>query len=112
MDAPKQFIQIPIPESVAPYAHDIQAFVTYMVYKLATNRHKGWADKSDVAKMIRGAEEEMEELKEAIRAKEPQFNALMEAVDVANMMLLCGIAITLNSRVEYDAIKTEKPKGK
>lgn len=81
-------IKIMVPDEIAHHAPDLQWFVETMVRKLHINRHKDNQD-FDLPKAFKGLNGEVFELRDAIRS-EGQFEAALEAVDVANMAwLIC-----------------------
>lgn len=98
---------IHLPGVVAEYEGDIRYFVDSMVKKLAVNSDKGWVTKHDVRAVRDRIQVELNELDAALQ-NEGQFEALMETVDVANLSLLCGMAITKQTRREFDAAKGPK----
>jgi NTP pyrophosphatase (non-canonical NTP hydrolase) len=93
-----------LPDSVAEHEGDIRYFVDSMVQKLAANSHKGWSTKHDVEERFQGIASESAELRQALDT-ENQFEAFMEAADVANMALLCGMAVIKQTRAEFDDAK-------
>lgn len=90
-----------LPESMEEHEGDIRFFVDSMLRKLAASAHKGWVSKHDVRKMAQLLDGEREELGYAINT-ESQFEAFMEAADVANMALLLGVAVSKQTRQEFD----------
>lgn len=94
-------ITVHVPDVLSSHEGDIRYFFDSMVRKLAVNSHKGWVNGSDVDLMLEFLSQECQELLDA-RKSESQFQAIMEAVDVSNMALLCGMAISKQTRKEFD----------
>lgn len=97
-------MEIILPDNIAMHEGDIRYFIDSMMRKLSVNAFKGWADKNQVANLFDGITHETGELAKAVK-NEGQFDALMEAADVANMALLTGIAICKQSRHEFEESK-------
>jgi hypothetical protein len=102
-------LTIHLPDEVAHYAPHVQYFLQTMVNKLYTNRHKGFAETTSVDNLRRGLQSEVNELITAIADEEcGQFEAYVEAVDVANMSLLTGMKLIQITREEYDRSKPSR----
>lgn len=93
-------ITINTPEGFEPYAADLEYFVSTMVRKLHTNRHKGYSHALVPKDMLKGAKEEMVEAAQALRL-EGQFEFSVECVDVANFMFLASLAALHMTREEF-----------
>lgn len=93
-----------LPDDIEGHEGDIRFFLDSMIRKLSANSHKGWVSKHDVAKMCGLMDGECAEFMTALAA-EGQFEAFMEAVDIANMALLSGIAVSKQTREEFDQCK-------
>ena len=104
-------IVIDIKDDLEPYAEDLQYFFQTMALKLYTNRHKGFDKDHDLDRLIHGIKLEFEELKAAIR-DHGQFEAAIEAVDVANMAFLVAIMCWHMERPIFDSYSGIKRKGK
>lgn len=93
-------LTIAIPDEMAPYAEDVAFFVTLMVRKLHTNRHKG-TDKSMSLRMgIEGLEGELNETKEAL-ATQGQFEVAVECADIANFAFLTARSALNMTREDF-----------
>lgn len=93
-------IVIPITEELEPFRNDLENFVRLMVMKLHVNRHKGFAETAGLDNLIDGVRAETDELIRA-RHDESQFNAALEAVDVANMSFLFALKCLHMTKKEY-----------
>lgn len=94
-------IEVMIPMEMLPYARDLDYFFHTMVRKLYTNRHKGFEKDLDLKTLYNGIYDECNELGNAIR-EEGQFEATIEAVDVANMAFLVALCLWQMDRPTFE----------
>lgn len=94
-----------IPDEMAPYAEDIEFFVTLMVRKLHTNRHKGTGKELNVKQMLQFAKGELIEVEEALMTQ-GQFEVAVECADAANFAFLIARSTLNMTREEF--IDTKK----
>lgn len=86
-------LTILVPNELATIRPDLQRFFDAMVYKLRRNKHKGRWEDLNVDKTGLLLDEEMEELRDAIRDGST-MEILMEAADVANFaMIMANISL-------------------
>lgn len=102
-------ITINAPETLEPYADDFKYFVETMGRKLHTNRHKGFTKDLDLNLLLGGLQSEVNELNDALE-DEGQFEASIEAVDVANMAFLTMVALHDMDRPSYNKARRKPPK--
>lgn len=100
MADPTQRLSVHLPEELQPYKDDLEFFVSLMVRKLHTNRHKGTGVDLSPVKMLQAATHEIAEAHEAI-AHKGQFEAATECADVANFAFLCAMASLGMTREEF-----------
>lgn len=93
-------MQIYIPDDLAQYKHDLEFFVSLMVRKLHTNRHKGTGVDLNPVIMLQAATHEMQEAYEAARDK-GQFETAVECADVANFAFLAAMASLQMTREQF-----------
>lgn len=93
-------IKIPLTTELEPFRNDLENFVRLMVMKLHINRHKGFAESADLDSLLVGIEMETAELQRA-RENESQFEAALEAVDVANMSFLFALKCFQMTKKDY-----------
>jgi len=98
-------LELDIPEEMAPYADDIKFFVTIMVRKLHTNRHKGTGTELNIRSMLNFARGELGETEEALK-KEGQFEVAVECADVANFVFLAARSALNMTRKEFETART------
>lgn len=98
-------LQIPLPTEMAPYKADLEYFFQTMVRKLHVNRHKGTSKELSVSTLMVGIQRELRELEQAID-KEGQFDAPLEAADIANFSFLIASTIWHMTREDFE--KTRK----
>ncbi len=92
----RKFIDpILLPKGTEEYAEDITFFVGLMLEKLHKHRHKGHWDRINIKEALIQLEEEVVELKEAIRLGD-SYETYREAADVANFAMI--IASVLRRR--------------
>ena len=102
MADPMQRVSVYLPEELQPYKDDLEFFVSLMVRKLHTNRHKGTGVDLNPVHMLQAAEHEITESYEAIRDK-GQFEAAVECADVANFAFLAAMASLQMTRQDFKA---------
>ena len=93
--------RITIPEEMEEYAEDLAYFFETMIRKLYTNRHKGFERNFDIAALYEGVVNETIEMKKAAK-EEGQFQAGIEAADVANMAFLFALMCWHSTRPHFD----------
>lgn len=106
MADPTQRLSVYLPEELQPYKEDLEFFVSLMVRKLHTNRHKGTGVDLNPVDMLKAAEHEINESYEAIRDK-GQFEAATECADVANFAFLAAMASLQMTRQDFKAMTKE-----
>lgn len=94
-------MKIHVPDEMKQHEPQIRFFFDLMIRKLHTNRHKGFADDADPRDLFNHMEQETDELMTALR-EESQFNAAMEAVDVANFCLLLAMRVLSMDVVSFN----------
>lgn len=99
-------LRVPLPAEMEPYKDDMEYFVSSMVRKLHVNRHKGTSKQLSVPALIKQMKVEIDELERAID-KEGQFDAPLEAADVANFAFLTAIAIWHMTREQFEAMRRD-----
>lgn len=100
-------IEITLPPEIAHYEAEFRYFVDSMVRKLHANRHKGFVDGLDFVRCLDGIQAEIVELE----MSKSQFEAFMEAVDIANWGFLTAVFLGRMTRPEFDAIDGDREKG-
>tara|TARA_B100001179_G_scaffold211761_1_gene179264 strand:- start:1207 stop:1542 length:336 start_codon:yes stop_codon:yes gene_type:complete len=100
-------LSINIPDEMAPYADDIEFFVTLMVRKLHTNRHKGTGKQLNLKSMAHFARGELAEVEQAL-AEQGQFEVAVECADVANFAFLMARSALNMTREEFVQSKSVK----
>lgn len=98
--------RITIPNEMKEYADDLAYFFETMIRKLYTNRHKGFERNFDMAMLYEGIEKETVEMKKAAK-EEGQFQASIEAADVANMAFLFALMCWHSTRPHFDTEATK-----
>lgn len=93
-------IKVHLPEEMAAYKEDLEFFVSLMVRKLHTNRHKGVSTDLNPSEMVTKAAGEIEEIWEAMSAQ-GQFETAVECADVANFVFLAAMASLRMTREEF-----------
>ena len=106
MADPQQRLSVYLPEELQPYKEDLEFFISLMVRKLHTNRHKGTGVDLNPVHMLQAAEGEINESYEAIREK-GQFEAATECADVANFAFLAAMASLQMTRQDFKAMTKE-----
>lgn len=96
----KAHITAPLTPELEPFRDDLEYFVRTMVRKLHINRHKGFSEGVSVINLLDGTEQEYFELRAAVK-EESQFEAVLEAVDVANMAFLVALKTWQMTKMEY-----------
>lgn len=91
-------MEIILPDEIAHYEGELRYFVDSMVRKLHANRHKGFVNGLDFEKCIAGIQGEVAELE----VSKTQFEAFMEAADVANWAFLTAVYLGRMTRPEFD----------
>jgi hypothetical protein len=95
----KQMI-INVPDEMVEHVPTLQYFMQTMVNKLHLNRHKGFGESLDLVGVFAGLSGEHGELRHAL-ASESQFQAYIEAVDVANFAMLAGMVVLRMDKKQY-----------
>ncbi len=108
MADPMQRLSVYLPEELQPYKEDLEFFVSLMVRKLHTNRHKGTGIDLNPVTMLEAAIHEIDEAKEAILFK-GQFETAVECADVANFAFLAAMASLQMTRRDFKALIPLKP---
>lgn len=93
-----------VPDEIKDYAPDLEYFVSTMVRKLHTNRHKGTSSDLDPNFMLTLAQKEHEEAEKALD-NEGQFEFGVECVDAANMYFLAARGAWQMTRKEYEELR-------
>lgn len=93
-------LEIYLPDEMEPYKEDMEFFVSLMVRKLHTNRHKGTAKSFDLDMLMEMAEQEMIEVQNAMK-NEGQFETAVECADVANFMFLVAMGSLQMTRQDF-----------
>lgn len=97
-------LHVPLPPEMEPYKDDLEFFVQTMIRKLHSNRHKGVTKDLNVSALIGGIKRELVELEQAID-NEGQFDAPLEAADIANYSFLIAIAIWHMTRKDFEDLR-------
>ena len=93
-------IVLDLPDTIAKYGPELMHVFQAMIYKLNTNREKGFAD-VPLPKLVTGAGSELVELRSECKADRPNPTRILnEAVDVANMGVLVGVKSLRTTRGE------------
>lgn len=108
MADPVQRLSVYLPEELRPYKEDLEFFVSLMVRKLHTNRHKGTGIDLNPVEMLKAASNEIAEAHEAIEFK-GQFEAAVECADVANFVFLAASASLGMTRRDFKSVIPPKP---
>ena len=93
-------LRVPLPPELEPFRHDLEYFMSTMVRKLHTNRHKGSGRDYSPSEMLAGAFRELEEVEKA-RNEQGQFEVAIECADVANFMFLMARGVWNMTRDEF-----------
>lgn len=96
---------IPLPIEMEPYRADLGYFFQTMVRKLHVNRHKGTSNTLSLDALFEGLQGEIAELEVAV-AREGQFDAPLEAADVANFGFLIAQTIWHMTREQWEQGQT------
>lgn len=91
-------ILVPLPPEMEPFRDDLSYFFQSMVRKLHANRHKGTSKQINLDLLHSGLMAEIVELETA----KGQFDATLEAADVANYAFLIAITIWNMTRAEWE----------
>lgn len=97
-------LNVPIPPEMEGYRADLEYFFQTMVRKLHTNRHKGVTSELNVKLMLKLADGEMAEVRDAIQ-NSGQFETAVECADVANFMFLAASAALQMTRDKFKELK-------
>lgn len=102
-------LRVPLPPELEDYRADLEYFVSTMVRKLYTNRHKSNAKDPDPLEMVQKAMDEIHN--EVFNAwdEEGQFEFAVECVDAANFLFLAARGVWHMTREQYDAARQAKP---
>lgn len=101
-------ITVYLPPEMEPYKADLEYFVSTMVRKLHTNRHKGVGKALNPRQMLLLAQQEGDEAFSAL-AKEGQFEFGVECADAANFMFLAARGAWQMTRAEYEGARNGNP---
>lgn len=99
-------IEVYVPDEMVEFAPDLQYFFNTMVRKLHVNRHKGVGKAHDLKMLIGGIKVETAELEKAID-QEGQFDAPLEAADVANFGFLVARSMWHMTREEFEKVRRD-----
>lgn len=91
---------IHVPKEIEHYEPELHYFLQTMVLKLHTNRHKGFAEQTDLETLMTQMRLEMKEA-EAAWEKESQFAFFVECVDVSNQAWLAGLKALRMTKSEW-----------
>jgi len=94
-------LQVHLPHEMEEYRGDLEYFFNTMVRKLHVNRHKGVSKELDINEQIGKMRKEIEEIEEALK-NESQFDAPVEAADVANHAFLFAASVWHMTRKEFE----------
>lgn len=103
MADPVQRLSVYLPEELQSYKEDLEFFVSLMVRKLHTNRHKGTGVDLNPVEMLKAASHEIAEAHEAIEFK-GQFETAVECADVANYVFLAASASLGMTRQDFKSV--------
>lgn len=101
-------LDVHLPDELEPYKADMEFFVSLMVRKMHTNRHKGTGVDLNPVTMLDAAIHEIEEAKESILSK-GQFETAVECADIANFAFLAAMASLQMTRRDFKALIPPKP---
>jgi hypothetical protein len=101
-------LDVHLPEGLEPYKADLEFFVSLMVRKLHTNRHKGTGVDLNPVTMLEAALQEIGEANDAIMHK-GQFETAVECADVANFAFLAAMASLQMTRRDFKSVVPPKP---
>lgn len=93
-------MEVFLPEEVQPFEADLRLFIDTMILKLRLNAHKGFAEGLHPINALDMAQEEMEEMRDALLHKS-QEEVLAEAADVANMAWMTALSAIRMNKIEY-----------
>ncbi len=94
-------ITVDLPDELSNFASDLEYFVSTMVRKLHTNRHKGTGKDLDPKEMMAMVKEELEEARIAF-FNQGQFEFGVECVDIANFAFLAARGSWEMTRKDYN----------
>lgn len=97
-------LRVPLPEELEPFRADLEYFFSTMVRKLHVNRHKGTSKELHIGALVQAIRAETDELDKAIK-NEGQFDAPLEACDVANFAFLTSMTIWHMTRAEFEKMR-------
>jgi len=101
-------LDVHLPDELEPYKADMEFFMSLMVRKMHTNRHKGTGVDLNPVTMLDAAIHEIEEAKESILFK-GQFETAVECADIANFAFLAAMASLQMTRRDFKALIPPKP---
>lgn len=101
-------LRVPLPPELENFRADLEYFVSTMVRKLHTNRHKGDARNLDPKRMLDLALKEINDEVYSAWETEGQFEFAVECVDVANFLFLAARGAWHMTREQYDAERKSK----
>lgn len=93
-------IEVHLPKELASFKEDLEFFVSLMVRKMHTNRHKGTGVDLCPIQMLRLAQAEINEALMATK-HEGQFETAVECADVANFAFLSAMASLHMTRDDF-----------
>jgi len=91
---------INVPDEIAHYEPELRYFVDTMVQKLHINRHKGFAEVTELHVLRGQVQDEVDEMNQAF-TKESQFAFFLECVDVANQAWLVALKALRVTKAEW-----------
>lgn len=94
-------MEIYIPDGMEPFEGDLRLFIDIMVRKLHLNRHKGFAENMHPVDVLNMMDKEIEELRGAL-LRETQFDAVVEAADVANFAFITALSVLSLTRADFE----------
>lgn len=100
----KSALTVYLPTEIEAYKEDLEFFISVMVRKLHTNRHKGVGVNLSPAEMLEAAEAEIVEARGAMTTQ-GQFETAVECADVANFAFLAAMASLQMTREEFKALR-------
>lgn len=100
----ERYIRVFLPKEMESYRGDLEFFVSTMVRKLHSNRHKGDNRAPDPVVMLDRAKDELFEARDAI-TNEGQFAAAVEFIDAANFMFLGARGLWDMTREDFETMR-------
>lgn len=94
-------MNITLPAEIEHYEGELRFFIELMVWKLHTNRHKGFGEGKSVSEMFARMQDEAKELSDAI-SSESQFDVALESADVANFAFLTALVALRQTKEDFE----------